>query len=309
MDGDRMRKAILAGGSGLVGRELSHLLTSAGWDVVILSRKAKEGTPRSVVWDGATLGPWVSELESADALINLAGHPVSVPWTDENKKLIVSSRVNTTRLLGEACTRCETPPKRWVQASAVGIYPDLGDTVVTEGSVPGPADSFLVETCLQWEAAARAHCPEATSLGFVRIGIVLSENGGMLEPLVKLTRAFLGGHTGTGKQFVPWIHELDLARLFQWMIDQPDVSLVNGCGPDPAPMAQFMEELRKAIGRPWSPPVPTPMLKLASALRLAPDASLALSGVRAVPEKALQSGFTFQFPTLSQALTDLLGKK
>jgi uncharacterized protein (TIGR01777 family) len=304
-----MRKAILAGGSGLVGRELSHLLTSAGWDVVILSRKAKEGTPRSVVWDGETLGPWVSELEAADALINLAGHPVSVPWTEENKRLIVSSRVNTTTLLGEACTRCKTPPKRWVQASAVGIYPDLGDTVVTEDSPPGPADSFLVKTCLQWEAAARGNCPEATSLGFVRIGIVLSDNGGMLEPLIKLTKAFLGGHTGTGRQYVPWIHELDLARLFQWMIDQAEVSLVNGSSPEPATMAHFMEELRKAVGRPWSPPVPTPMLKLASALRLAPDASLALSGVRAIPEKALASGFTFTFPDLTPTLKDLLVKK
>lgn len=293
-------KVVIAGGTGFIGRHVQELLRSLGAEVVLLSREAGEGR---VEWDGQNPGPWCHELEGADAVINLAGTPINDPWTQSNRALILSSRVNSTKAIGNAILQCQQPPRHWLNGSATGIYGDRGDTTLTESSPIG-TEGFLVDVAKAWEQAAKDFVLPSTHLSILRTGIVLGRDGGAFPILSELAKRFIGSQIGAGKQFMSWVHIEDLVQLVAHIIKSSDALIWNGTAPNPVTNGEFMRQLRHAYGRPWVPPVP-PFILTLNAKVGGPDPSLVTWSQNAVPAQALASGFSFQYPNLSSAIESL----
>lgn len=298
------RRVILAGGSGFIGRSLADFLTARGDDVVILTRAPKAGAAREVAWDGRTVGTWAKALDGADAVVNLAGRSVNCRYTEANKRAMIASRVDSVRAVGAAIRACNAPPQAWVQSGSLALYGNPADSVRDETSPPG--EGFPVETCLRWEEAWRAEETPATRKTLLRIGFALGPGGGALEPLERLARLFLGGAAGSGRQYISWLHMADLNEMFRWCVERNDThGVYNATGPNPVTNAEFMACLRRVIGRPWSPPVPAPLVRVGAWL-MGSEAGLALGGRRCVPARFLAQGFRFRFPNLREALEDIL---
>jgi uncharacterized protein (TIGR01777 family) len=303
-----MKRIILAGGSGFVGRALAPDLLAKGYEVAVLGRGAAhhEGGVEYLQWDGKTLGNWASAIEGAEAIVNLTGKNINCRHTAENRREIIRSRVDSVRVLGDAIAHCANPPKVFVQTSGVGYYGDTGDRVVDEKGAPG--SNFTAEVCRQWEGAFAALDLPATRKVVLRLGVVLGRAGGALPVLEKLTRWFLGGAVGSGRQFISWIHLSDVIRMFVASIELTGLTEVfNATAPAPVPNREFMRELRRALHRPWSPPVPAPLAR-AGAWLMGSDGDLALLSSRCVPGRFLEQGFQFQFPNLRDALASLYSK-
>lgn len=298
-------KVILAGGSGFLGQSLGHRLVAEGWEVVVLSRHPRVGaTFREVAWDGRTGGAWAAELDGAQALVNLTGRSVNCIHHAANRRLILESRINSVNVLGAALAGCRTPPPVWVQCASLAIYGDAGDRICTEESPA--ADDFSARVCQQWEAAFAAVPAPATRKVCLRIGLVLGPGGGALGPLAALTRWFLGGTVGSGRQYLSWLHQEDMNNLLVQALTRPELrGTFNACTPHPVPNAEFMCELRRALGRPWSPPAPAWAVRFGARYLLRTDADLALTGRRCVPARLVAEGFDFRHPVLGPALRAL----
>jgi uncharacterized protein (TIGR01777 family) len=304
-----MKRIILAGGSGFVGQALAPVLVEKGYDVVVLGRGAahRQGNVDFLQWDGKTVGDWASALEGAEAIVNLTGKNINCRHTPENRREIIRSRVDSVRLLGEAIANCTTPPKVFAQASGVGYYGDTGDQVVDEDAPPG--NDFPAEVCRQWEGAFNALNLRASRRVILRLGVVLGRDGGALPVLEKLTRWFLGGAVGSGRQFLSWIHVADLIQMFVSAIEQPELTGVfNATAPAPVTNREFMRELRCSLCRPWSPTVPAPFVR-AGAWLMGSESDLALLSSRCAPRRFLEHGFQFQFATLREAFANLYANK
>lgn len=297
-------RLIIAGGSGFVGRALSEFFAAKEFAVVVLTRgksEARDGI-RFVNWDGKTAGNWWRELDSAAALFNLTGRNINCRFT-ENRREIFDSRVDSVRALADAAARCENPPPIWAQASGTGIYGDAGDRWCDENAPHG--HDFLAYVCEQWEGAlAQVNLPRTRKI-ILRFGAVLGRGEGMLAPLEKLTRAFLGGRVGSGRQFVSWIHVADLAKIFAESLSREDFCGVsNAVTPNPVTNAEFMHELRHALHRPWSPPAPEWAVKIGGRI-IGTEPSLALASTRATPKHLLAKDFHFEFLDLPAALANI----
>lgn len=293
-------KVIIAGGNGFLGTTLAHL--ARGYEVVILSRRPlpKDIPARGVIWDGRTLGAWAAELEGAKAVVNLTGRNVNCRYTTENLREINDSRVNSVRVVGEAIRACANPPAAWVQAGSLAIYGDAGDHPCDEAAAPG--HGIPVETCLQWERAVAAEDTPRTRKVMLRISFVLGMGGGALRMLAGLTRAFLGGAIGRGRQYISWIHEEDMNRLWLRAIEDENMSgLYNATSPHAVTNAEFMRILRRVLHRPWSPPLPTFLVPVGCWL-LRTEPVLALTGRRGIPARLLKAGFEFRHTDLKPAL-------
>lgn len=297
-------KIVIAGGSGFVGQHLARLLVDRGEEVVVLSRSVDRSAKfREVAWDGRSVGDWASEVEGADYVFNLSGSPVEKKWTEAVKRGILSSRVDSTRAIHAAIERASVRPKAWVNASAVGWYGDRGDEILAESSRPG--SGFLAETCEAWERCCLVPDLEGVKQVAVRIGIVLGREGGAFPILKKLTDSFAGGAAGDGRQWMPWIHVEDLARLLAWAAESAQEGPINGCSPDPARNGEMMSALRAEVGRPFSPAVPSFMLGIGAGL-MGKEPSVLLMSQRAVPTLALAQGFEFSHRDLRLAIRSLL---
>ncbi|HSH38474.1 MAG TPA: TIGR01777 family oxidoreductase, partial [Chthoniobacterales bacterium] len=217
-------RIVIAGGSGFIGHALSRFLSRRNFEVVVLTRGENEtrGDSRYVNWNGKTVGAWARELDGATAVINLAGRSINCRFTERNRSEILDSRVDSTRTLANAIAGITTPPPVLVQASGIGYYRSSGENVVDE-STPGGGD-FMAEVCQQWEGAIDAFAFPATRKVILRIGIVLGPGGGALLVLERLTKAFLGGAAGSGRQFVSWIHMHDVIRMVLAMIERHDLA-------------------------------------------------------------------------------------
>lgn len=299
-------RIILAGGTGLIGQALTPLFLEREYAVVVLTRGAscESGGVRFTHWDGKTIGEWAELIDGAVAVVNLAGRSINCRHTPENRREILDSRVNSVRVLGEAIKRTNKPPKVFVQATGIGIYGDAGDRWCNENSPHGT--DFVGDVCEQWESAFAEI--EAANMRKValRLGVVLSRAGGFLCVLRKLTRWFMGGQMGDGKQFISWIHIADLSRMFLSAVENREIAGVfNATSPNPVRNAEFMRELRDVLHRPWSPPVPKIAAKIGARL-IGTEASLAFFSQRGVPENFLAKGFIFDFPELNPALDNLL---
>jgi uncharacterized protein (TIGR01777 family) len=298
------KKTILAGGSGFLGQALEAHLTARNHEVIVLTRSPNRNSSRQVHWDGKTLGDWARLLDGSHAIVNLAGKSVNCRYTPENRKEIIDSRVDSVRAVGQAIQKCSNPPRSWIQSGSLAIYGDTGDRVCDERASCG--DGFPVETCLLWEKALdEAQTPDTRKV-VLRIGFALGTGGGALDPLMNLTRLFLGGTTGSGAQYISWLHVSDLNRMFEWAIERDDMEgIFNATGPTPVTNAQFMRELRLALHRPWSPPVPEWAVRIGARF-MGTEADLALHGRRCVPKRFLDRGFEFEYPDLRLAFENLI---
>ena len=299
MKGERI---VLAGGSGFLGRLLAQKLASRGAGVIILTRNPspREGQIKEVFWDGRTLGPWAQHLNGARAVVNLAGRNVNCRYTPRNRREIVESRVESVKVIGEAIRRCPRPPPVLVQTGSLAIYGDPGESWCDESAPSG--GGFPAETCLLWEQAFNQSPTRGTRRVLLRIGFVLGKSGGALKVLANLAKCGLGGRVASGRQYISWLHEIDMTRIFLEAIERDDLEGVfNATGPNPVTNAEFMRELRRALRRPWSPPIPAWAVRLGSwAMRT--EACLALTGRRCAPKRLLEKRFEFSFPNLRAAL-------
>ncbi len=298
-------KIVIAGGTGFLGTPLTAALAGRGHQLVLLSRGNGPASPhaRTAIWtpDGS-VGPWASEIEGADVVVNLAGESIAQRWTASRRQRIVDSRVNATRSLVNAIVAARETPKALINGSAVGYYGPTDDTPITEAHPPG-AD-FLASVCVQWEAEAM-RAGNVTRVVRVRTGIVLERNGGALPQMLPPFWLFAGGPVGSGRQYWPWIHRQDWVDLVRFSIETPDVTgAINATAPNPVPNRDFARALGRALHRPAVMPAPGFMLKL-----LLGDMAegLLLSGQRAVPAAAQRAGFTFAYPHLDPALGAIFG--
>ena len=299
------KRVVLCGGSGLIGRSLASVLRAGGCDVCVLTRAPDRDASDVcfVHWDGRTDGPWSLALDGAHAVINLTGRSIDCVLTRKNRRAILDSRVDSVRVLQRAVAGVAVPPETIVQCSAVGYY---GDTQTSCDESAPHGTGFLAETCLAWEQAFDSSDFKGARKVKFRIGVVLDREDGALAKLARLARLFLGGHVGSGKQWMSWIHISDLSRMFLHAMAQPETKGVfNAVSPNPVTNAVFMRKLRRAIHRPWSPPVPTPAVRL-GALLMGSNSLLALTGQRCVPGAFLAQGFAYDFPMLDDALQNLL---
>jgi uncharacterized protein len=302
-------RIVLAGGSGFIGQSLSPPLVSKNYEIVVLTRGKSNhhGRIREAHWDGKKLGEWTQFVNGALGLVNLTGRSINTRHTPEHRREIIDSRVDSVRILGEAIGRCVQPPKVFVQLAGVGIYGDKGERICDETTAPG--DDFVSEVCKKWEAAFDSVDSPNTRKVLLRLGVVLGRNGGFLHVLSRLTRWFLGGQVGEGRQYVSWIHIADLSRMILQAIDQEQLTGVfNATAPNPVTNAELMRELRRALHRPWSPPVPEFAARIGSWL-MGTEASLALVSQRCVPKRFLEKNFEFEFPNLREALANIYPNK
>lgn len=301
-------RIILAGGNGFLGKSLAQVLAARGCEVVVLTRQPRSqgGLAREVFWDGRQPGPWTESLDGAEAVINLAGRSVNCRYNEANRREINASRVDSVRVLGESIRRCAHPPRVWIQCSSLALYGDTGDRWCDEGAPEG--QGFPAETCRLWEAAFNQSPTPGVRRVLLRIGFVLGKEGGALQTMGRLARLGLGGSAGSGRQYISWIHLADMNNIFASALDREDLSGVfNVATPEPVTNAEFMRELRRALRRPWSPPVPAWAVRMGCWL-MRTEACLALTGRRCVPERLLRHGFSFRRPRLKDALGDLYAR-
>jgi uncharacterized protein (TIGR01777 family) len=300
---------VLAGGSGFIGQSLSPFLVSKNYEVIVLTRAESDhrGAVRNVHWDGKTLDYWLESVNGAFAVVNLTGRSINCRHTPEHRREIFDSRIDSVRVLGQAIARCVQPPKVFVQIAGVGIYGDRGERICDENTPPG--NDFVTKVCEKWEAAFESVKAPATRKALLRLGVVLGPNGGFLGLLGRLTRWFLGGQVGNGRQYLSWIHIADLSRMVLASIENQELTGgFNATSPNPVTNAEFMRELRRALHRPWSPPVPKFAARIGSWL-MGTEADLALVSQRCVPKRFQENDFSFEFPTLRQALTNIFPKR
>lgn len=310
-------KIILPGGTGLLGRILVHDLTRDGHECVVLTRG---GGPvplgaRAVAWDARTVGPWATELEGADAVINLAGKSVDCRYSERNLAEMMRSRVDSTRAVGAAIAAAKTPPRVWLQASTATIYGHCYDAPNDEatgiiGDPPGVPALWprSVDIARAWEAAqADAPTPRTRKVA-LRISIVMADApGGAFAVLARLAR-FGVGRQGDGRQMVAWLHEHDFAAAVRFLIERDDLAgPVNLCAPHPLPNHDFMAALGRAVGRRLAVPVPRWALEI-GAFFIRTESELVLKSRYVVPGRLLAAGFKFRYPTWPDAAAELVAR-
>ncbi|WP_437765419.1 DUF1731 domain-containing protein [Sorangium sp. So ce281] len=310
-------KIILPGGSGQVGQILARAFAADGHEVIVLCRSASVPAGRVVPWDGRTLGPWARELDGADVVFNLAGRSVNCRYTDENLRAMRSSRVDSTRAVGEAIAAASQPPRVWLQMSTATIYAHRHDapndeaTGLLGGDEPDVPSYWRnsVEIARAWEQALdEARTPRTRKIA-IRASMVMSpDRGGIFDVLLGLTRRGLGGPAGGGQQFVSWIHDRDFVRATRFLIERDDLSgPVNLASPGPLPYRDFMRALREAWGIGFGLPAMKWMLEV-GALVMRTDTELVLKSRRVVPGRLREAGFTFAFTEWSAAARDLVAR-
>lgn len=289
------------GVTGFVGQGLPVLLAENGMATTGVSRSGAGATPGVDRWQT----PDSLDFSGYRAVINLAGEPIDQRWTEKSRRRFHESRVGLTGQVVEAIRRlpADERPRVLVNASAVGIYGDRGDELITESSPPG--SGYLADLCNAWENAAI----EAEKLGVrvvrVRIGIVLGHDGGAFKKLRPLFKTGIGGRLGSGRQWMPWIHLNDLrAAMVHAVLSDALSGPVNGTAPSPERNADFTRKLASAVHRPAIFPVPGFALKLV----LGGFGGALLEGQRALPAALEDDGFSFEFPTLEAALAELVAR-
>lgn len=296
---DLTKRAAIVGVTGFVGRGLPALLAEIGMATTGVSRAGTGSVPGIDRWQS----PETLDFADHHAVINLAGEPIDQRWTDESRRRFHESRVGLTVRVVEAIAKLpdDQRPKVLVNASAVGIYGDRGDDILTESARPG--SGYLADLCIDWEDAAR----DAETLGLrvvrLRTGIVLGENGPAFEKLRRVFKLGIGGPLGHGKQWMPWIHLADLrAAIVHAVMSETLTGPINGSAPNPERNADLTRKLAAALHRPAILAVPGFALKLV----LGGFGEALLAGQRALPAALEADGFRFQFPTLEAALADLV---
>jgi len=302
-------RTIITGGSGLIGRALAAQLAQAGHEIVLLSRNpgkmpAPSDGMRVARWDGKTGEGWADLINSDTAIVNLAGENLSAKlWDDEQKRLILQSRLDAGAAVVDAVERAEARPAAVIQSSGVGYYGPHGAEILDETAPPG--DDFLAEVCVAWEASTAAVEQAGVRRPIIRQGVVLSRDAVVLKRLTLPFSFFAGGTIGSGKQWLSWIHMADEVAAIRLLLETPSAS-----GPFnlTAPEAVRFDALARTLGRVMGRPsfIPAPAFAVRAAF--GEMGSMVLEGQRAVPARLLEMGFTFTYPKIEPALRDLLKK-
>src|SRR5579863_7982680 len=301
---------VIAGGSGFLGLSLATHLAASGRSIVLLSRHPPKinGPWRHITWDARSLGEWRRELDGAAGLVNLAGRSVDCIKTPDHQNEILRSRVEATRVLGQAVRAVDNPPPVWVQMSTAHIYGDPPELTCTEDSPFGCGLAPLVGRA--WEDEFQAsHLPSQRAV-MLRTSFVLGRNrgagAGALSKLRTVVRLGLGGRVGRGTQGMSWIHESDLNRLIERALTGPHMKgAYIASSPHPVSQQVFMQTLRRAMRMPVGLPAFSWMVRLGAPLFLRTDPDLALYGRYVVSKRLHDEQFEFQFPELGSALDDL----
>jgi uncharacterized protein len=304
-------RVFLAGGTGMIGSRLVPQLRQRGDSVVLLTRRpdAVKGAFADcnvVAGDPMQPGPWTDAVADCEAVINLTGENLTGRrWNEAFKKMLVDSRVRSTGNLVLALARnprtASGQPKVLVNGSAIGYYGFCGDEELTETSPPG--NDFLARLCQEWEKAAQAAEASGVRVAIVRTGLVLGKEGGPLSKLLTPFKMGAGGPMGSGKQWMSWIHGDDIVGILLLALDNTAATgPLNGTAPNPVTNKEFGKVLGRVLHRPsfmWTP-------GFALRLGLGEVADLIVTGQRVLPKKAQALGYGFKFPTLEEALRDVL---
>ncbi len=297
------RNILITGASGLIGTRLIKNLLEKGHRVSVLSRQNSnfKGVS-SFNWDIDKQLIDLKAFEGIDTIIHLAGAGIADKrWTKQRKQEIVDSRIRSTQLLYHTIDAIKAPVKTFISASAVGYYGDRNDEILYEESESGTG--FLADCCKQWEAAVDEGLKSGIRVVKLRIGIVLSKQGGALSELARPVSFFVGAPLGSGKQWMPWIHLTDLVSIFEKAIENSDYSgTFNACTPYPVTNYEFTKILAKKLFRPvWPVNVPEFVLKT----MLGEMSTVILNSTRTSPQKLMDMGFRFRYQGLDAALSEI----
>jgi uncharacterized protein (TIGR01777 family) len=293
-------KILITGGTGLVGSRLSEMLIDSGYEVAHLSRQSGQFMHyKTFRWDINNNFIEERAISWADYIIHLAGAGVSEEkWTDERKKEILDSRAKSAKLISRCLEETPNHVKGFISASAVGIYGNSGEQLVTEESPY--ANDFLAEVCKKWEASSWEMHALGIRTVILRTGIVLSDKGGALPQMAKPVKLMAGAPLGSGKQFMSWIHIDDLCHLYIKAIEETQFSGVyNAVSPNPVTNEDFTKALAEVMHRPlMMPKIPAFGLKLV----LGEMCEIVLGGSRVSSAKVQHTGFTFEYQFIEEAL-------
>lgn len=315
------KRIVIAGGSGFIGQEMVKSWAGDN-EIIILGRQIPsavnnrnkyDSLPPEVLkqvkwmkWDAKTTGDWVSLLDGADVVINLAGRSVNCRYTKKNKKEILESRLDATNVLGAAIRLCKQPPKLWINSASATIYRHAPERPQDEYSTDFQ-DGFSEQVCIRWEKAFFEQDTPSTRKVALRLAITLG-TGGVLIPYFNLVKFWLGGKQGSGKQMFSWVHVEDTCRMIEWIAEHPELKgAFNCCSPNPVTNKEFMATLRKATGHRLGFPAFEWMLKF-GALLIGTETELVLKSRWVIPTKILESGFEFKYPLLKDAFGEIVAK-
>ena len=305
----RFRKIVLAGGSGYIGKVLTNHFCEHADEIVVLTR-GKSTTienVRMVQWDAKREGDWISELEDADALFNLVGKSVNCRYNENNKREILESRLDASNILGRAISRLKSPPKVWIQFASATIYRHAEDRAMDERTGEF-GDGFSVDVCRKWEEAFWSCDVPQTRKVLLRVAIVFGKIDGVFKRLKNLTRFGLGGVQGNGNQMVSWIHDKDLSRIAEWILQNDQINgTFNAAAPGPIQNKTLMKAMRSAMHVPFGLDAPAWLLGI-GAWMIGTETELILKSRWVIPTKLQQSGFEFKFKTIEEAIIEITKK-
>jgi uncharacterized protein len=293
-----MKKVILAGGTGFIGQYFEKQFKELGYEVKHISRQ-----PQHISWnDKAAI---IDALEDGELLINLAGKSVNCRYNESNKKEIMNSRLETTKILGESVLACKNPPQLWINSSTATIYRHAEDRPMTEANGEIGSD-FSVDVATNWENTFYSFSLPKSRQIALRIAIVLGKDGGAMTPYINLVRFGLGGIQGSGKQMFSWIHIEDIFKIVLFLNKREDLNGTFNCSaPEPVSNREFMKKMRKAMNIPIGLPSPKWLLEIGSVM-IRTESELVLKSRWVLPERLEREGYRFTFDTLDKTLQDIL---
>lgn len=298
-------KVVIAGGSGFIGKYLTDYFVKNQTKVVVLTRNSSmyQNHIHYVNWDGKNLDFWIRELENSNLLINLTGKSIQCLFTNNNKKELLESRVNSVNVLSQAIKYIQNPPKLWIQASGLGFY---GNTKKLCNEFSKKGDGFLSDLIEQLEYNLFKSSLKSTRMVALRLGLAFHNSGGIMKKLVKLIKNFTAVSVGNGEMYISWFHLFDLIRIIEFLFENDSLQRVfNVCSPNLLTNKDFMKKFRTYFGRPNFPHIPEFIFKLIFKNLMQLESELILNSQQIIPKNLLDLGFKFAFDDLQYALLDL----
>ena len=302
----KRNKLVVAAGTGFLGQVLTNYFIDKFEEITILTRGKSQTRDkiRYVRWDAHTLTGWEQELENADVLVNLTGKSVDCRYTEENKKEILASRIDSTSILNKAVLQCKNPPKHWLNSSTSTIYRHSEDKQMDEenGEI---GNDFSMNVAKSWEKVFFETVTPQTKKTALRTSIVLGQNGGAFIPLKNITRLGFGGQHGNGNQYISWIHESDFAKAVAFTIEKELTGVINIVSPTPIRNKDFMSLLRLELGVVTGIPVSQKLLAFGAKI-IGTEPELILKSRNVIPKRLQENGFEFEYGNLKNAFDNLI---